>query len=92
MHKWLSEDYRAKKQNDITANSVTISTIHSVKGLDFACVFLLGLDALNPDDRWKEEQINCLAYVGITRARYRLTIPYLEKTPLIERIERAIGG
>jgi len=91
MHKWLSEDYRAKRQHDITANSVTISTIHSVKGLDFACVFLLGLDGLLPNERWQEEQINCLAYVGITRARYQLKIPYLHKTPLLSRLEQALS-
>jgi len=31
LYKWASEDYRAKKSYDITANSVTISTIHSMK-------------------------------------------------------------
>ena len=29
---WASENYRSKKTYDITTNSVTISTIHSVKG------------------------------------------------------------
>ncbi len=92
LHKWLSEDYRAKRSHDITANSVTISTIHSVKGLDFACVFLIGLDALEPDERWTEKQINCLAYVGITRARYQLTIPYQKETSLISRLKSSLGG
>lgn len=86
LSKWLSEDYRAKRSHDITANSVTITTIHSAKGLDFACVFLIGLDTLEPNDRWNEEQINSLAYVGITRARYQLSIPYLKKTLLIEKL------
>lgn len=86
LNKWLSEDYRAKRTHDITANSITITTIHSAKGLDFACVYLLGLDALEPNERWTEQQISCLAYVGITRARYQLTIPYLQETPLISQL------
>ena len=86
LSRWLSEDYRAKKSYDITADSITISTIHSVKGLDFACVFLMGLDALEPDGRWSATQIDSLAYVGITRARYRLIIPYVKKNDLVERL------
>ena len=84
LSRWLSEDYRAKKSYDITADSITI---HSVKGLDFACVFLMGLDALEPDGRWSATQIDSLAYVGITRARYRLIIPYVKKNDLVERMD-----
>ena len=86
LNKWLSEDYRAKRSHDITANSVTITTIHSAKGLDFACVFLLGLDAMESGERWAQEQIDSLAYVGITRARYQLEIPYVRKSGLIVRL------
>jgi hypothetical protein len=86
LNKWLSEDYRAKRSHDITANSVTITTIHSAKGLDFACVFLIGLDLMEPGERWAQEQIDSLAYVGITRARYRLEIPYMKRSALIERL------
>ncbi|QXE87397.1 NERD domain-containing protein [Geomonas nitrogeniifigens] len=90
MSKWLSEDYRAKRQHDITANSVTISTIHSAKGLDFGCVFLLGLDTLDSGGRWGEEQVKSLCYVGMTRARFRLEIHYVEATPLVQRVLAAI--
>jgi hypothetical protein len=86
IHKWISEDHRSKRSCDITSNSVTITTVHSAKGLDFACVFLVGLDALEPGERWDREQIDSLAYVGITRARYRLEIPYIRKNDLMERI------
>jgi superfamily I DNA/RNA helicase len=77
---------RAKRTHDITANSVTIATIHSAKWLDFGSVFLIGLDELETDDRWSQEQIDGLAYVGITRARYRLDIPYVVKSGLVERL------
>lgn len=85
---WLSENYRSKSTYDITTNSVAISTIHSVKGLDYSHVFLLGLDFLKPD-LWTEEQIEKLTYVAITRARYQLFIPYVKKTALIEKLIQA---
>ena len=49
---------------------------------DYACVFLLGLDWLEPG-RWTEEQIKKLAYVAIIRARERLFIPYCSRNELI---------
>jgi hypothetical protein len=89
--KWASEDYRAKRSYDLTTNSVTLSTIHSVKGLDYSCVFLVGLDLYWPkllvDDRVKN-----LVYVGMTRARHRLFIPYVEKSELIDRLLGCLGS
>jgi hypothetical protein len=82
LYKWASEDYQTKRFYDITTNSVTISTIHSVKGLDFSCVFLVGLDFLEPG-KMSWDQMKNLTYVGITRARHRLVIPYLNKTELV---------
>ena len=57
--------------------------IHSAKGLDYACVFLVGLDQLEPGI-WSVEQIRKLTYVAITRARHRLFIPYVTETELIK--------
>ena len=85
MSRWASEDYRSKMSYDITTKSVTISTIHSTKGLDYACVFLVGLDLLEPDG-WKELQIRNLTCVGITRARHRLFIPYVKENDLIKKL------
>jgi len=82
---WVSEDVRAKKAYDITTDSVTLSSIHSIKGLDYYCVFLVGLGIME-DSRWTEEQIERLTYVAVTRARNQLYIPYIEKTPLIEKM------
>ena len=53
--------------------------------LDYACVFLLGLDAL-PTTGSSEEQIRKLTYVGITRGRHRLVIPYIRRTALISEL------
>jgi len=84
---WVSEDIRAKKSYDITRDCVTVSSIHSIKGFDFSCVLLVGLDSIQNDyTRWSDDQINNLVYVAITRARDTLVIPYLNKTKTIERL------
>lgn len=82
---WVSEDSRAKLAYDVSANSITLTSIHSIKGFDHSCVFLLGLDMLK-DERWTKAQIEMMTYVAITRVRDRLYIPYIEKTELIDRL------
>ena len=82
----MSKNYQSKKTYDITTNSVVISTIHSVKGLDYSVVFLLGLDFLEPK-HWSEEQIEKLIYVAITRARYQLFIPYVVENQFISKLK-----
>ncbi len=57
---------------------VTIATIHAVKGLEFRCVFLVGLEEnIIPTSRAKDdpdglEEERRLMYVAITRAKERL--------------------
>jgi hypothetical protein len=82
---WTAENVRTKRNYDITTNSISISTIHSAKGFDYACVFLLGLDSLKAGI-WTEEQIRKLVYVGITRARYQLYIPFVYQTPVMDKL------
>ena len=84
---WVSEDYRAKKAYDITTNSIAISTVHSMKGMDFHCVFLVGLDLLEPNDRWTADQLKNLAYVDMTRARYRLVMPYARENEIMRQLK-----
>jgi len=86
---WVAEDYRAKRAYDITAERISISTIHSAKGLDWACVFLLGLDELETG-KWSAEKIRGLTYVAITRARHRLCIPFSTKSTLISQLLRCV--
>ncbi len=86
MCNWASKDYVSKSSYDITTNSVTISTIHSSKGFDYACVFVLGLDLLK-ENGWTRAQIDNLVYVAVTRARYRLFVPYIDETLLIRNLK-----
>ncbi|MBO4594711.1 MAG: UvrD-helicase domain-containing protein [Clostridia bacterium] len=61
-----------------TANAVSIATIHSAKGLEFPCVFVVGLDerilplarSIGIDNELEEERR--LMYVAVTRAKERL--------------------
>lgn len=71
-------------QADAHQDAVQLMTLHSAKGLEFAQVFMVGLEegifpsqmALDEGDRLEEERR--LAYVGVTRARQKLTITYTE--------------
>jgi DNA helicase-2/ATP-dependent DNA helicase PcrA len=63
-------------------SSVVLMTLHSAKGLEFPCVFMVGLEdgvfphlrSIGEPDELEEERR--LAYVGITRARERLYLSH----------------
>ena len=81
---WIAEDYHSKRSYDVTTQSMTICTIHSVKGFDYACVFVIGLDWLD-ETRWTAEQAKKLTYVAITRARERLFISHIDATDICKK-------
>ncbi|OEY86719.1 DNA helicase II [Wolbachia pipientis] len=68
-------------------DNVYVMTLHAAKGLEFPCVFLPGWEeGLFPhqrsfDDRSGKalEEERRLAYVGITRAKEKLTVSYVDK-------------
>src|SRR4030095_12287812 len=72
---------RAEAQHVPSAQGVTLSTLHSAKGLEWDAVALLGVHegsvpfvlAITPDQIAEERR---LLYVGITRARQHLRISW----------------
>jgi ATP-dependent DNA helicase UvrD/PcrA len=70
-------------QDDLSAERslVSLMTLHNAKGLEFRVVFLIGMEeGVFPHSRSLEEQgleeERRLAYVGLTRAKERLTLSH----------------
>jgi DNA helicase-2/ATP-dependent DNA helicase PcrA len=63
-------------------NHVTLMSVHSAKGLEFPCVYVVGMEEeLFPsgrslDDRQNLEEERRLFYVAVTRARHHLYLSY----------------
>ncbi|WP_345079385.1 ATP-dependent helicase [Nemorincola caseinilytica] len=76
----LLTDADQDKEED--ANAVKLMTIHAAKGLEFPCVFAVGLEenlfpsAMSMYDRNDLEEERRLFYVAVTRAKERLWITY----------------
>ena len=85
---WASRNAQSKSAWDITTDSVSLSTIHSMKGLDAKAVFVWGLDSLEGSGMPLDQQ-RTLAYVACTRARQHLDIVFCKKTSLITALESA---
>ena len=69
---------------DKRADRITIMSLHASKGLEFKCVFILGLEnGILPLYRVKtpkeNEEERRLLYVGMTRAKYRLFLTHAQK-------------
>lgn len=69
---------RAASRDPDEEKPLTLSTIHSAKGLEWECVYLIGLiDGVLPvsfslEDQDRIEEEHRLFYVGLTRAKTRL--------------------
>jgi DNA helicase-2/ATP-dependent DNA helicase PcrA len=72
----------ADQNNDADADVVKLMTIHGAKGLEFGCVFVVGLEenlfpsSMSLFDRADLEEERRLFYVAITRAKERLWVTY----------------
>lgn len=86
---WVSQDVRSKEMYDITTDRVSLISIHSAKGLDFDLVYLVGIDRIRPAEHTKEALIS-LVYVAMTRAKYRLVVPYEKETEIIKRMKECL--
>ncbi len=72
-------------------NAVTMMTMHAAKGLEFPCVFVVGMEeglfpgnrALGDEEELEEERRLC--YVAMTRAKERLTLTNARQRTLFGR-------
>ncbi|MFQ3675620.1 MAG: 3'-5' exonuclease [Endomicrobiia bacterium] len=73
------------------SDDIKLLTIYSSKGLEFSMVVLLGLDEeylCNEEARKKNKMSDkILAYVGITRAKIRLIMPYINESDRIKTMK-----
>jgi superfamily I DNA/RNA helicase len=88
---WVSQDVRSKEMYDVTTDRVSLISIHSSKGLDFDLVYLVGLDHIRGTEETRQNLLS-LVYVAMTRAKYRLVIPYVQETELISRMKECAQG
>ena len=77
---------------DEIANNVTLMTLHASKGLEFNCVFIVGLeDGILPFFRAKSpeeiEEERRLLYVGMTRAKQHLYLCRAQKRTIFGKTE-----
>ncbi|WP_298011134.1 3'-5' exonuclease [uncultured Aquabacterium sp.] len=69
--------------------AVRLITLHSAKGLEFAHVFVVGLQALPYKGESLEEEVRLL-YVGMTRATQTLTLSAAGRSVMVDRVASAM--
>jgi len=78
---------------DTRAGAVTLSTLHAAKGLEFPSVFVVGLEegylphGNSGDDPDELEEERRLLYVGMTRAKDRLTLTLADRRLVYGRVQ-----
>ena len=71
-------------EKDPNADVVKLMTIHAAKGLEFPCVFVVGVEetlfpsAMSVNTREELEEERRLYYVAVTRAKARLWVTYAQ--------------
>ncbi len=81
----VESEYFEDEKKHGTKDGVRLMTLHQAKGLEFDCVFIIGVEegilphSRSTDDHFQLEEERRLFYVGITRARGRLYITNARK-------------
>ncbi|HZT15996.1 MAG TPA: UvrD-helicase domain-containing protein [Gaiellaceae bacterium] len=88
----LYSDQDALRGDEDGTGMVTLMTIHNAKGLEFRAVFMIGMEEMVfPHARSIEENAieeeRRLCYVGMTRAKERLTMTHASRRSLFGRAE-----
>jgi len=79
------EPPRGSKEEKLARDAVVLMSLHSSKGLEFPHVFLVGVEEdylphkKSIDETFDVDEERRLCYVGITRARTRLTLLHAER-------------
>ena len=90
-----SEYFKGEKKAE-DENTLKVMTLHGAKGLEFDCVFIVGVEegliphSRSTDDQFQIEEERRLFYVGITRAKERLYITYTKKRFIFGRRNETI--
>jgi type II secretory pathway predicted ATPase ExeA len=72
------------------AETVTLTTLHSSKGLEFPVVLLISLNLLDAREENFAEEVRLL-YVGMTRATHELHLSTAAASPFADAVEAAIA-
>ena len=83
---WMARNFASKAAYDITKPRLTLSTVHSAKGMDFHTVILLGSESLVIKPGRDGNRSASLLFTGITRARERLVMPYFAENGWVPEI------
>ncbi len=96
----VESEYFAGEKRARSASSgqiqVKLMTLHQAKGLEFPCVFIVGVEegilphSRSIDDLFQLEEERRLFYVGITRAQKKLYITYAQRRFIFGRRAEAM--
>jgi DNA helicase-2/ATP-dependent DNA helicase PcrA len=86
----LYSDQDALRDDENGSGQVTLMTLHNAKGLEYRAVFMIGMEeGIFPHSRSLEENAveeeRRLCYVGMTRAKERLTLTHSARRSLYGR-------